>query len=77
MNVDRPIAEALVRVKNGPDLEPFRRWLRGREEKARNDCVAQSGDALIRAQGRAQELRELQNTIEEANTLFEKLKDRK
>jgi hypothetical protein len=73
--MDRFVAEGLIRIRNGPEFEAFRKWLAGRSEKARSDCTSMSGDMLYRAQGRAQENQEILDAIEASPRILEKLRE--
>lgn len=75
--VNRPVAECLLRIRNGQEFSHLMAWLKKRSEDARDDCMRQSGEALYRAQGRAQERQDLLNLIEAAPGFLEKLKDQK
>src|SRR5205085_2104961 len=77
MQMNRLVAEALLRVRNGEDLAPFRAWLKSKSFTADGDCKKLSGEMLLRAQGRAQVLDEILNSIEEAPALYEKVKNLK
>lgn len=77
MQLNRLEVEALLRIRNSPEFASYRELLKRRSDQARNSCTALSGESLLRAQGRAQELQEQQNLIEEAPSLFEKVKDQK
>jgi hypothetical protein len=74
MHVDRSLVEALLRFRNS-DLAPFVAHLKARLEKQRDSCTTLSGEALLRAQGRALELKELIETIESAPTLLDKMRN--
>jgi hypothetical protein len=54
---------------------PYVLHLKGRLETARDPCTGLSGEALTRAQGRAQELKELLETIESAPKLLDKMRN--
>lgn len=72
--MDRALIEALLRFRN-TDMLPFVLHLKGRLEKSRDQCTGLSGEALFRAQGRAQEVKELLETIEKAPTLLDKMRN--
>ena len=71
-----PALESALRLRHDPALAPFVEWLKERREQARNACEGQSGEALLRAQGRAQELKEVLNFIETAPAVLEKQRGR-
>lgn len=77
MQLNRPVVESLLRVRNDPELRPFLQYLLARKTKATGDCVIQRDEALYRAQGRAQELQELLDLVEDAPGLFEKVKNQR
>lgn len=73
MQLDRFEAEALMMVRNGREFAPYKKLLERRLAAATGDCTKQSGEQLLRAQGRAQELLGQLNLIEEAPAILEKL----
>lgn len=73
--ISRPVAECLMRIRNGQEFSHLVAWLKTRAELARDDCTKQSGDALLRAQGRAQDRMDLLNLIEAAPGILEKVQD--
>lgn len=73
MQLERFEAEALMRVRNDPGLAPFKTLLKKRLERARDECTGLAGEMLMRAQGRAQELKQQLDLIESAPGLLEKL----
>ncbi len=76
--VNRPVAECLLRIRNGGEFGNFVAWLKERSDQAKDDCMKQSGEALYRAQGRAQERHEFLKLIEDAPGLLARLmKDQK
>lgn len=72
----RFLVESLLRIRNGEDLRAFKEMLQARSEKARDACTSLSGDALMRAQGRALELKELLELIEKSPDFRDKVVDR-
>lgn len=74
--IEEPVLESALRLRHDPTLAPFMEWLRGRREHASNQCESLTGDGLMRAQGRAQELREILKFVEDAPSIFEKLRGR-
>ena len=72
--MDRALVEALLRFRN-TDMLPFMLYLKGRLEKAKDQCMGQSGEALLQAQGRARELKELIETIESAPKLVDRMRN--
>lgn len=74
--MDRHLLEALLRLRS-PELAPIVEWLRSRREAARDACTSLSGEALMRAQGKAGELKELLESISKAPELLDKLRKSK
>jgi hypothetical protein len=67
MKVDERVAGQLLQIKN---MEYVMTWLSGRLEDTKGDLMYLSGEALLRAQGRAVELKELLGEIQRSqNTL--------
>lgn len=65
-----------MRIRNGQEFTHLVTWLKARSEQARDDCTKQTGEALLRAQGRAQDRKELLDFIEGAPSILEKVQDR-
>lgn len=61
-----------------PEFSAFHEWLQQRREAARDKCEAGATDEVThRAQGRAQELREILDVLENAGAYLEKLRPQK
>lgn len=73
MQLERTEIEALLRVRNDPSLDSLRRFLVKRLERAKDECTNLTGEMLMRAQGRAQELRQLLDLIEQSPIVLEKM----
>jgi hypothetical protein len=69
----RQLLECLLRIRS-PEFTAYVEYLKARHEKARDDCAGLSGEMLLRAQGRAAELKEQLNQIEQSVTLIDKYK---
>lgn len=70
----RQLVECLLRLRS-PEFQAYITWLKQRYEKARDDCAGLSGEALLRAQGRAAELKEQLQQIETSPALIDKYKN--
>lgn len=66
------VYEAALRLRHDPAMRPFLEHLAERREKHRDVCESTSGDQAARAGGRAQELKDILNLIEQAPSLLEK-----
>lgn len=75
--VTRPVAEGLLRIRNGEEFTHLLAWLKKRSEEARDACTTQTGEALYRAQGRAQERKDLLDFIDGAPGTLERLRNQK
>jgi len=73
MQVTRPLAECLLRLKNGPDFQAFRDWLDGSLQEARGQCESLEGVQLHRAQGRAKAYGQLQDLIKDSREILDKV----
>lgn len=69
---DRHLAECLFRLRNVPEFEPLRRWLR-EEQLAQGDRLVAANDdrECHQAQGAARWLRRFTEMIEQAPRLLE------
>lgn len=74
MQLDRAVVECLIRIRNGPEFQALREYLERRHQEARESCEALDGTGLYRAQGRAKEARELKELVENATSLYDKVK---
>ena len=60
-----------------PEFAAFHAWLRARREAARDKCESgASDDVTHRAQGRAQEIKEILDLLENAGDYLEKIRPR-
>lgn len=68
--------ECLMRLKHGPEFEPFRTHLHEQwaAEHARLEKESKS-EVFLRVQGRAQAYSELKDLVERAPELLEKMKE--
>lgn len=64
--------EAAARLRSNPDFATFRQMLREYEREFVDQCVTYSGEVLLRAQGKAQALREVQQTLDLVPQLIDK-----
>ena len=72
--MNRQLLECLLRLRS-PEFKAYVDHLKARHEKARDDCTGLTGEALFRAQGRAAELKEQLNQIEQSASLVDKYKN--
>lgn len=64
----------LIRIRNQDEFSGVRAWLVQWRDAEVSHCVYQSGEMLLRAQGRAQVLQELLARVDNAPELAAKLK---
>lgn len=75
---DRPLHEALLRIKHGDDLKAFREHLAKLLDAEKRSLVRVSGEEMFRTiQGRAQAFDLILNLIEDSNKVLEMLAARK
>jgi hypothetical protein len=72
--LNRFLVECWLRLRS-PEFKHHLEWLKARHEKAKDDCTTLTGDALLRAQGKAAELKEQLETIERAPQMVDKIKN--
>lgn len=72
--INRQLLECLLRLRS-PEFCAYTDNLKARHERARDDCTGLTGEMLFRAQGRAAELKEQLNQIEQSPTLVDKFKN--
>ena len=73
MDANRPLYECLIRMRNLPEMAPFKAML-DKEIVHETTMMASLADekAMWRAQGAYRALTKLKNLIEDANKVFEK-----
>jgi hypothetical protein len=67
------IQEVALLLRNAPEFQLFIAWLKDRREKARDRLEAKANDT---DSGRAAELREILQFIEDSPVVLERLRDR-
>ena len=72
--MNRHLLECLLRLRS-PEFDAYRAWLKQRREEAKEACTGLTGEALMRAQGKAGELKELIETIDKAPQLIDKFRN--
>lgn len=73
MNKEQQLFQLLIQIRNQPEFAPLREFLEDRMQMSMRACIHQTGDALFRAQGRAQEMSDLIGLIANAPATLEKL----
>lgn len=69
-----PLYEALLRLRNMPEMAPFRDYLKSEEAKAVDAMIGMNEDRpMYRAQGAVRQLRLLQILIEDAAKVRDKV----
>lgn len=68
------VYEGALRIKHDPAFAPFLDYLKVKRETARDLCETRTGEDAVRAQGRALELKDVLNLIEQAPNLLEKVR---
>jgi hypothetical protein len=70
---DKALYEALLKIKNDPQLKPFVEWLESQREATR-DRMETAQDAFQVEQGRALILKKILTCIEQAPDVLQKIK---